>query len=346
MNRDQIVHLSNDELLLYLDGELDNAKTESARRHLDSCWTCRMQAASIQSAILEYTRERERCAMVEPPSPWKDLSGDFSRVHDSVPSASLLQRIRTGAFFRNGRIAIFAVVTTAMAAIGWFTLAHEPERPRGVGETVRALAGEPRIIPSSPSADLAPAPAPIHAPHTAPQPFGVHEELAVVAELHRLKADLGEPIDLERTKDGRLVMNASGLDTKRTQGIRHAFARFPELIIHFSEPKAVEGASAVGSSVPMTRRSVAFESELLRYMGGRESMQQLANGALDASDHVTMYAHALANLDHRFAASQSVMDSEDLVLLSQIRAEYLDGASGTLKSLQSMMEPLFGTLGV
>jgi hypothetical protein len=81
-------------------------------------------------------------------------------------------------------------------------------------------------------------------------------------------------------------------------------------------------------------------------MGGRESMQQLANGALDASDHVTMYAHALANLDHRFAASQSVMDSEDLVLLSQIRAEYLDGASGTLKSLQSMMEPLFGTLGV
>jgi hypothetical protein len=344
MNKDQVVHLSDDELLLYLDGELDSAAAESTRRHLDSCWSCRMQAASIQSAILEYARERERSAIVEPPSPWKDLSGDFSRVHDSVRSASLLQRIRTGAFFRNGRVAIFAVVATAMAAIGWFTLAHDPELRESASETVRATPSEPTIIPSGSPADLPPAA--VHARRTEGKPVGVHEELAVAAELHRLKADLGEPIDLERTEDGRLVMNASGLDTERTQSIRHALARFPELTIHFSETKPVEGARAVGSEVPSTPRPVAFEGELVRYAGGRESLQQIANNVLDASDQITMYAHALSKLDHRFAASKSAMDAEDLELLSRIRAEYLKGASGSLKSLQSMMGPIFGTLRV
>jgi hypothetical protein len=342
MNKDQIVHLSDDELLFYLDGELDSAAAESTRRHLDSCWSCRMQAASIQSAILEYARERERSAIVEPPSPWKDLSGDFSRVHDSVPSASLLQRIRTGAFFRNGRVAIFAVAVTAAAAIGWFTLAHDPE-PRK-SEIIRATPSEPTIIPPGPAADLPPAP--LHAPHTAGKPVGVHLELAVVAELHRLKADLGEPIDLERTEDGRLVVNASGLGAERAQAIRKALAEFPELTIHFSEPKAAEGARTVGSEVPTTRRPVAFEPELIRYAGGRESLQQLANNVLDASDQITMYAHAIAKLDDRFAGSQSAMDAGDLALLSQIRAEYLKDARASVKSLESVMEPVFETLDI
>jgi hypothetical protein len=344
MNKDQIVHLINDELLLYLDGELDSAAAESTRRHLDSCWSCRMQAARIQSAILEYARERERSAIVEPPSPWKDLSGDFSRVHDSVPSASLLQRIRTGAFFRNGRVAILAVVATAMAAIAWFTLAHAPEPRKSAVETVRGTASEPAIIPSGPPADLPSAP--LHAPRTQGKPVGVHEELAVVGELHRLKADLGEPIELERTEDDRLILNASGLDTEQAQGIRHALARFPELTIHFSEPKAIDGARAVGSSVPMTRRPVAFEPELLQYTRGRESMQQLANETLDASDQVTMYAHALARLDHRFGASESAMDTEDLVLLAQIRTDYRTSARRAAKLLQTLMEPIFVTLGI
>jgi hypothetical protein len=46
MNKDPIVHLNDAELLLYLNGELDSAAAESTRRHLDSCWTCRMQASA------------------------------------------------------------------------------------------------------------------------------------------------------------------------------------------------------------------------------------------------------------------------------------------------------------
>jgi hypothetical protein len=340
MNKDQIVHLSDDELLLYLDGEQDSGTAESTRRHLDSCWSCRMLASGIQSAILEYARERERSAILEPPSPWKDLSGDFSRVHDSVPSASLLQRIRTGAFFRNGRVAVFAVVATAMAAIGWFTLAHGPDPPKSAVDTVRTLPAVPKNDPSGPIADLPAASAPMHIG----EPSGVHEELAVVAELHHLKADLGEPIDLDHTENGRLVVNASGLGTDRAEVVRKALARFPELAVHFSEPKALP--RAVSPAIPTTRRPVAFEAELIRYAGGRESLQQIANSALDASDQITMYVHAIAKLDDRFAVSRSSMDAGDLALLSQIRVEYRNGASGSLKLLQSMMEPLFETLRI
>lgn len=336
MNRDQIVHLSDEELLFYLDGELASTAAESTRHHLDSCWTCRMRASSIQTAILEYARERERSVMLEPPSPWKDLSGDFQRVHDELRTPSLLQRIRTGALFRNGRVAIFAVAT-AMAAVGWFTLAHEPEPRKSAPEVV--------ITPALPAA-LPSMPAPVHSPHIKDKPVGVHEELAVVAELHRLKADLGEPIDLDRADDGRLVLNASGLGAERAKVVSKELAKFRELGIHFSEARAVAGTPAAASPVETTRRPIAFEQELLRYTGGRESLQQLANDVLDASDRIAMYAHALAKLDHRFAASRSLMDAEDLALLAQIREDYQAGARRAAKSLRSLMEPIFATLGM
>ena len=60
VNKGHTQHPTENDLLLFLDGELDAGGADSVRRHLDSCWTCRMHAAGIQKVIVDFARERER----------------------------------------------------------------------------------------------------------------------------------------------------------------------------------------------------------------------------------------------------------------------------------------------
>ncbi len=331
-------HPDDGDLLLYLDGELEITKAETTRHHLDSCWTCRMRASNIQNAILEYARERERWPIPEPPSSWRDLTGDFERVH-AIQSPSLLKRIRMGVLFRNGRVAMFGAGAMALAAASWIALTHEPSRI--VTAPTPAITAPPAAVtppaPRVPHPDLPPVRMP-------DQPATVHEELAVVAELHRLRAYLGEPIDLGRSGSGRLVLNASGLAPDRQQEIRKALSSFPDLAMRFSGPSPAPAVPAEKPSNPVVRRPIAFESELLRYTGSRQALQQLANDALDASDQIAMYAHALAKLDQRF--SDIALTTEDRDVLARIRDDHLTGARRALQSLDMLLNPVFQTMAV
>jgi anti-sigma factor RsiW len=51
---DHDVHLSDDRLLLHLDGELPAREAKSASAHIDSCWRCRTRRRQLQGAIEEF----------------------------------------------------------------------------------------------------------------------------------------------------------------------------------------------------------------------------------------------------------------------------------------------------
>ena len=42
-------HVSEEDLLLHLDGALSDRKAEAVSRHLRDCWTCRSQKERLQS---------------------------------------------------------------------------------------------------------------------------------------------------------------------------------------------------------------------------------------------------------------------------------------------------------
>lgn len=337
MNKDERAHPNDEELLLYLDGELECGPSDWTRGHLDSCWTCRMRASSIQATILEFAKERERSGVPEPPAAWRDLSGDFNRIHALARPPSLLKRITTGVLFRNGRVAIFAAVTAAAAAVGWFALPRESAVARSSISLPDASA--PSIEPS------APAPVPLPAPKMQFTPASIHDELAVIAELHGLRADLGEPVDLERTKDDHLILKASGLEPRRAVEIRKVMAKFPDLQFQLSEAHQ-QIASSANARSESARRPVAFEQELTRYAGGREPLQNLANDVLDASDKIAMYAHALDKIDLRFRTRQLAFEPQDYDMLNKIRSDYQSGARQALQSLRTLMDPLFRELDI
>ena len=50
------VHLSDQDLLLDLEGELSPRKARSARVHLEGCWNCRARRREFEDAIADFVR--------------------------------------------------------------------------------------------------------------------------------------------------------------------------------------------------------------------------------------------------------------------------------------------------
>jgi len=53
-------HISDQQLLLGVEGELSAADAALVRSHLDACWKCRARSQEIQNAIADYARAYER----------------------------------------------------------------------------------------------------------------------------------------------------------------------------------------------------------------------------------------------------------------------------------------------
>src|SRR5215831_16790493 len=94
-------------------------------------------------------------------------------------------------------------------------------------------AADPIHPPSPPP----PPPPPPRPPSPISHPPSPAEELRVIAALHAIGADLGEPVQVSR-RDGVLVVEAVGLTSTREQQVRDAVSQIPGVIFRVdgSEP--------------------------------------------------------------------------------------------------------------
>jgi hypothetical protein len=65
--RDNDAHLSDQELLLYADGEVSQNKASRMREHLAACWTCRSRSLELEGAIASFVQlHRSRLDALSP----------------------------------------------------------------------------------------------------------------------------------------------------------------------------------------------------------------------------------------------------------------------------------------
>jgi hypothetical protein len=115
------LHLSNEELLLAADGELNAARAARVRAHLSACWQCRTRMRDIEAAIAEFTSAYRLSEDSLPPA-----DGPRALLRARLAEAGNLPQLWPWLGLR-ASIAALAIVVIALAGLISLELRHRPD---------------------------------------------------------------------------------------------------------------------------------------------------------------------------------------------------------------------------
>jgi hypothetical protein len=172
------------------------------------------------------------------------------------------------------------------------------------------------------------------------------EELAVWLALHRLGADLGDPVEVTRSREAILV-TGTGIAPGRQQAIREQLRMLPRVTVALSSEPLGEDTGLEGRNpsriavVPGTGR---LQTEMERQLGGRAAFEQFADRILDMTDAVMSRAHALRRLAERFPPdAESEMTLQQRQLLDGLCREHAEALLRSVTEIEGGIGPVLGT---
>jgi hypothetical protein len=211
------------------------------------------------------------------------------------------------------------------------------------------IAGNPvetkETLPKN-TAEVAPeAPSPSVNPTTPVHTATIGDELQVMLALHKLSADLGEPIDVS-LKGDQVLVTGVGLPPQRQQEIRNALAANPNVVVRFNEP----GASTSAAPAPRPEGTVnadmsQLQARVAEKVGGRVHFEELSSQVLDLSDQMMARAYALRRLAERFSADVT-LNPDDAKILAGLRQEHTLALVHLSTEIERTLRPVFTSLDV
>ena len=161
-------------------------------------------------------------------------------------------------------------------------------------------------------------------PSASAQTASIGDELHVVATLHDLGADLGDPIEVSRSGSDVLVSGV-GIAPRRQQAITNALSAKANVVVRFSEASAAGAQPQPVSGNETGARTDAgqLQTGLAERAGGRPNLDQLATQVLDTSESMMARAYALRRLAEEFpAGAEPDLNGADRQLLERLRREH------------------------
>lgn len=166
------------------------------------------------------------------------------------------------------------------------------------------------------------------------------DEVAVLLTLHRLGADLGEPVEVRR-EGHQVVVSGTGVDAARQREIAEALADLPRVEVDFSRlapPPLLPEPSPIRTA-PATPPSGGTQAALEEYFGGRALLERFANDVLERTDTLMARAHALRRLEARFPAGRHELDAAGSRALAGIRRNHAAALARQAKELDQLLNP-------
>lgn len=267
---------------------------------------------------------------------WRDQLADKNDVVADIPEG---YQIRT---------------TTSSGTLAEATIDLRKQDLLPLRETLRFRNQDWVEISEAPeSVQLAEAPA---APPDEPQPLPAvrstpaialatpGQELQVIATLHGMNADLGEPIEVLRRTD-RIVVTATGLNPERQKQISASLAPLSNVELHFPAPPA-PSSQAADSGRRVVSGGTPFETQLRDRLGGPDAFSKFADHVLEQSDSMMARAHALRALAERFPPDvEQQLNLTDRRLLANLRTEHAEALAHEAAGIESTMKPVLAELG-
>jgi hypothetical protein len=176
-------------------------------------------------------------------------------------------------------------------------------RSGGVVEIREAPAESPVATAAPPAAAPAPAtPVSRAASRTTPaEDASPADELRVLATLHGLRADLGDPVEVSR-EGARVLVTGAGLEAARRQEIATALSALPRVEVRFRDTEASPRAAPTATASTIAA-DPARPGRIERRIGGPSAFEKFAGEALGHADEIMSRLHALRRLAGKFPPS-------------------------------------------
>ena len=171
----------------------------------------------------------------------------------------------------------------------------------------------------------------------------------MAAALHRIGADLGEPIETSREGD-QIVVSGSGIPIQRQQQIHGQLDRLPHVVVRFADPVFPASATPVQSE-PAARDAAGTEknnqtARIEQRLGGRPQFERVSGQILDWTDSAMPRAYALRRLAQEFSAeAEHAMSTVDRRSLRALGRAHLDAFSKDSQAIATTLGPVLTGLG-
>lgn len=116
-------HLTAQQMLAYIDGELSKSETQRAKEHLHSCWTCLTEVERLKTdiaTILDAHNESFAPALPQPPQPWPSFQTVLAR---RLPEKETPLRVRLvtylNGFLTPARLFLFSGLVAVLLVAGY-----------------------------------------------------------------------------------------------------------------------------------------------------------------------------------------------------------------------------------
>lgn len=179
---------------------------------------------------------------------------------------------------------------------------------------------------------------------SSPEPAGVADELRVMAALHQVGADLGDPIDITR-QGSHVVVSGVGIPAQRRQQIEHALASDPRVVVRFDEPTADTGQPPVAAAPEglASNELSGLQARIAREAGGRAQFERLSSQLLDMSEAMMARVYALRRLARRFPReAEAQLDAGQRRVLYGLAREHAAALGREAAGMQRVLVPLLG----
>jgi hypothetical protein len=311
MNSFFMRHPGSGQLLLFADRELPALVNLVMSRHLASCEACRNNLEQIQRATAAFNEYREEEILPHLPerrSPWRDLRpalATFDLAHPRRKSKESGRRPLSfpKAGFGRWAVGVAVLAGVALAVVTVMRLEKEPARPSAPVDQPKPA---PRPAPHLTKPLETPAPRNLESaplPEAARSPADT--EVRVFAALHRIGADLDDPIEVASAARGGVDVTGLSVPEPRQAEIREALSAVPGVAVRFSRgtiPQTAPGPAPSSSAVKPARGP--FDASFERHFGGRTALDLFSNRLLDETDVMLARAQAIHNLLARFPKSR------------------------------------------
>lgn len=182
---------------------------------------------------------------------------------------------------------------------------------------------------------------------TAPESTAsVSDELSVMAALHGIGADLGDPLQINRS-GSRILVSGVGISPERRQQIEHALSSLPHVELQFSDPTSSplpqEQAPASGEASSLVMKPTGLEARLEQAWGGRAEFERISAQLLDWNDNAMSRVYALRALAQRFPVeSEAAMSAADRGTLHDLARAHLAALAARAESIEHALAPVLG----